>query len=287
VTRFAFEPAPLDRGANIRAKPEEVAKYRASPHVGFVRLAGDQVAFAGGQLTTTAPDAATPCIFLGTDATGKPWFAAEASASDSLVPLRTLMVDGLLPPDALSIVAQGRSLVHWHESHRFCARCGAESLMQDAGYRRHCPQCSADHFPRTDPVVIMAVIKDNRTLLGRQKSWPANMYSTLAGFMEPGETIETAVRREVFEEVGLRLARIDYVASQPWPFPASLMIGMIGVAEDETLTIDHNEIETARWFDAGEVQMMLDRTHPEGLTASRPDAIAWHLTKEALQRIRG
>jgi NAD+ diphosphatase len=134
-------------------------------------------------------------------------------------------------------------------------------------------------------VVIMAVVHGKKTLLGRQKPWPDGMYSTLAGFMEPGEMIEDAVRREVKEEVGITLGKVDYVTCQPWPFPSSLMIGMIGEALDDTLTLDENEIETARWFGAEELAQMLEHKHPEGLFASRPDAIAYTLAQEALRRI--
>jgi NAD+ diphosphatase len=287
VTGFAFANSPLDRMALMRAKPEEVQKRRKSAGARCVWLAGDAVQFAGNSLDTAMPDETKEILLLGEDAEGQSWFATMAEPADSLKPLRGLVVEQLLPPEELSILAQARSLLHWHDTHTFCAKCGQPSQMQDAGYRRHCEACGADHFPRTDPVVIMAVCLGHKTLLGRQKSWPPGMYSALAGFMEPGETIEAAVRREVFEEVGVRLGKVDYVASQPWPFPSSLMIGMIGEAESEDLTIDENEIEAARWFEADELQLMLQGKHPDGLSASRPDAIAWHLCVAALKRIGG
>jgi NAD+ diphosphatase len=287
LTSFAYAHSPLDRVANLRSKPEEIAKRQRNPNARFISIAGDTVNFNGSGLQLTAPKKTADIILLGDDGAGNPWFAAPSEASDSHKSIRSVMIEGLLPREHLSIVAQARSLVHWHESHKFCARCGAASVMKDAGYRRHCAACGADHFPRTDPVVIMAVTCKSQTLLGRQSSWPEGMYSTLAGFMEPGETIEAAVRREVQEEVGLRLKKVDYVASQPWPFPSSLMIGMIGEADDGALQIDHSEIETARWFGAEELRLMLKAKHPEGLTASRPDAIAWHLTHAALRRIEG
>jgi NAD+ diphosphatase len=285
VPQFAFAQSPLDRLADLRSKPDEVKKLRESNAIGCVWIAGDAMRFAGDTPDFSAPDKAQNSILLGRDPAGKIWFASHASATDSLKSVRSVMIEGLLPPDELSIVAQARSLVHWHETHGFCARCSAATVMADAGYRRHCERCQADHFPRTDPVVIMAVVNGNKALLGRQKTWPLGMYSVLAGFMEPGETIEQAVRREVKEEVGLTLGKIEYVASQPWPFPSSLMIGLIAETPDEELVVDETEIEAARWFQADELRLMLKNKHPDGLTASRPDAIAWHLAVRVLQRI--
>jgi NAD+ diphosphatase len=285
LTNFAFSHSPLDRCAALRSDAIALENLGKSGVARYISIHGDNVLFRGNTLDVSRPHSNAESILLGTDGDGQTWFAVATGESDSLKSIRNVMSEGLLSPAVLSIVAHARSMVHWHQSHGFCAKCGAASTMKDAGYRRHCAVCAMDHFPRTDPVVIMAVCRGNKTLLGRQKTWPENMYSTLAGFMEPGETIEDAVRREVKEEVGLTLGKVDYVASQPWPFPASLMIGMIGEAENETLTIDETEIETARWFEAGELKTMIDRTHPLGLHASRPDAIAWHLAKAALQRI--
>ncbi len=285
LTDFAFAQSPLDRLSASRTNREDVEKRKQSSRTRFIWVNGDSVRYQGDDLDFSAPKDAADAVLLGDDPDGTSWFAMACEPSDSLKPLRSVMIDGLLPPQQLSILAQARSIVHWHQTHGFCAKCGAESAMCDAGYRRHCAACATDHFPRTDPVVIMAVCYGNKTLLGRQKAWAEGMYSTLAGFMEPGETIEDAVRREVHEEVGVVVGKVDYVASQPWPFPSSLMIGMIGEALDDALTIDVSEIETARWFEADELRMMLNRTHPHGLHASRPDAIAWHLAQAALQRI--
>lgn len=149
--------------------------------------------------------------------------------------------------------ATARAILGWHGSHRFCARCGSESRRVEAGWQRHCPCCDARHFPRIDPVVIMLVTEGNSVLLGRSPGWPAGMYSLLAGFVEPGETIEAAVRREVAEEVGLRVGAVAYLASQPWPFPASLMLGCRAQAEDRALTLDPAEIEDALWVSREEI----------------------------------
>jgi NAD+ diphosphatase len=285
LSAFAFASSPLDRLAQIRAKPEEVEKHLKSNKLRCVWVHWDGMRFAGDAPDYTPSREAVENVFLGCDLQGFSWFAARAKATDSLKSIRSVMIDGVLPKEELSIVAQARSLIHWHDTHGFCAKCGAASRMADAGYRRHCDTCGADHFPRTDPVVIMAVTHVNKALLGRQSSWPENMYSVLAGFMEPGETIEDAVRREVREEVGIEVGRVEYVASQPWPFPSSLMVGMIGEAKTDILTVDTTEIETARWFEAEELKQMLFRTHPQGFYASRPDAIAFHLAKAALKKI--
>jgi NAD+ diphosphatase len=285
VTHFAYAQSPLNRLSALRANAKELEKRRTNKHSRYIWVHGDAVLFQGDELDLRHPPHAADAVLLGDDVEGVSWFAVASDPSDSMKPLRSILAEGLLPAPTISILAQARSIIHWQQSHGFCAKCGVASVMQDAGYRRHCAACGTDHFPRTDPVVIMAVCHGNKTLLGRQKAWPENMYSTLAGFMEPGETIEDAVRREVKEEVGVVVGKVDYVASQPWPFPSSLMIGMIGEAADSFLTIDETEIETARWFDAAELKMMLDRTHPEGLHASRPDAIAWHLAQAALRKI--
>ena len=150
-----------------------------------------------------------------------------------------------------------RSLVHWHARHRFCAVCGAATQPVKAGWSRRCDTCAAEHFPRTDPVVIMLAQHRGRVLLGRQHGWPQGRYSALAGFVEPGETIEEAVARETFEEAGVRVRAVRYVMSQPWPFPSSLMIACLAEAEDDALRRDPTEIEAAFWCDADGVRAAL------------------------------
>ncbi len=222
-------------------------------------------------------------MFLGVDDTGQSWTAGPSSDTDQLRDLRGLALEDALPAHLIGLLAQARSLVNWHERHGFCANCGVPTEVRDGGYRRHCPACGLDHFPRTDPVVIMVVTHRGRILLGRQDSWAPGMYSALAGFMEPGETIEDAARREIYEEAGIRVGAIRYIASQPWPFPSSLMIGLVGEAIDDTITIDAREIEEARWFPFDEARMMAERTHPDGLYATHPFAIAHLLVRAALQ----
>lgn len=150
-------------------------------------------------------------------------------------------------PRTAELLASGKALLEWHKTHQFCAACGQKSEMIEAGWQRVCHACDARHFPRTDPVVIMLILRGNSVLMGRSPHWPDGMYSLLAGFVEPGETIEAAVRREVFEEAGISVGDVRYLASQPWPFPNSLMFGCEGIASSHEITIDPNEIEDAVW----------------------------------------
>lgn len=279
---LAFVSSPLDRNANNRTNSDFVQARRNDPKAKILQLAGDTIRIENGTIFTSNDAPETEAIYLGDDLQNQAWFARNVAPHEDYKPLRGLMIEGSLSQAEISILAQARSIVHWHESHRFCAKCGAQSLMADAGYRRHCEACGADHFPRTDPVVIMAVRNGTRILLGRQAAWPPGMFSALAGFMEPGETIEAAMRREVMEEAGIKVGKVSYVTSQPWPFPSSLMIGLLGEAETTNITVDPKELETARWFERAEVQAMLENKHLEGLTASHPYAIAHHIIKAAL-----
>jgi NAD+ diphosphatase len=282
MSKLAFISSPLDRNANNRTKPEFIAARRADPATCVVQIAGDATRIENEKLYTRNDAPETEAVYLGEGKNGNAWFARRIEPTESLMPLRALMLAQMISQATLSILAQARSIVHWHESHGYCAKCGAKTVMADAGYRRHCEQCGADHFPRTDPVVIMAIRHKGKILLGRQASWPQGMYSALAGFMEPGETIEDAVRRETLEEAGIKVGAVQFCANQPWPFPSSLMVGMIGEAETTELKIDPAELETARWFDKSEVEEMLAHQHPDGLIASHPYAIAHHIVKAAI-----
>ena len=188
--------------------------------------------------------------------------------------LRGIMAK-LTPRDA-ELAATARGIFEWHRIHGFCAKCGEKSAPAMAGWQRDCPSCGAHHFPRTDPVVIVLATKGNSVLMGRSPGWPDGMFSLLAGFMEPGETMEAAARREVFEESGIQLGKVRYLSSQPWPFPASLMIGCAAEAENTEITIDPIEIEDARWFSREEV---FAATHGENpaLKPARKGSIAHFL----------
>jgi NAD+ diphosphatase len=170
-----------------------------------------------------------------------------------------------------------KSMVSWHQRHGFCANCGTRSAMKEGGWKRDCPNCKAEHFPRTDPVVIMLVTSGEKVLLGRQKQFLPGMYSCLAGFVEAAETIEDAVRREIFEESGIRCTDVNYYMTQPWPYPSSLMIGCTARATNEDIVVDHAELEDARWFGRDEATLMIKRQHPDGLAGPHPFAIAHHL----------
>jgi NAD+ diphosphatase len=193
--------------------------------------------------------------------------------------LRRIMTR-LTPRDA-ELAATAKAVFSWHDSHRFCARCGAPSEMTKSGWERICPSCGTPHFPRTDPVVIMLITHGNKTLVGRSPGWPKGMYSCLAGFVEPGETIEAAVRRETWEEAGIKVGQVRYLASQPWAFPSSLMFGCYGEALDDTITLDPNELEDARWMTREEVAEAFAGNHPDVLPA-RKGAIAHFLLRNWL-----
>lgn len=177
-----------------------------------------------------------------------------------------------------AIAAQARSLVDWHARHPFCAVCGGTTVPEGAGDHRRCIACGAEHFPRTDPVAIAVVARGDRCLLGRGHGFPPTMFSALAGFVEPGETIEEAVRREVREESGVRVGEVRYLLSQPWPFPSSLMIGCIGEAQSEAIEIDPAEIAEARWFGRNELRRAL-AGEGDGLVVPPPFAVAHHLIR--------
>lgn len=197
----------------------------------------------------------TPAVFLGLDPEGVPHFAVEGSAANlpgAPVDLRKIgMMLGADPNCAL--LAQARTMLDWHRRHRYCPACGGATRMIRAGYCRTCENCGTSHFPRVDPVVIMLAVHEDKALVGRQPGFPQGMYSALAGFVEPGESLEEAVARELHEESGVSVANIRYLGSQPWPFPASLMIGAIADAVTTDIRIDPDELEEARWVSRAEV----------------------------------
>ena len=206
--------------------------------------------------------------------------ALQARNDLKVTDLRSIAVQGLVGADDLAPLAEAKALLGWHARHRFCPNCGSPTNLVQAGWRRDCPVCKAQHFPRTDPVVIMLVIAGDRCVLGRSRRFAPTMWSCLAGFIEPGETIEEAVRREVLEEAGITCGRVKYFASQPWPFPSSLMIGCHAQALSDKMVIDYEELENARWFDRDELAAMLKRQHKDGLTTPPPVAIAHHIIRD-------
>ena len=192
---------------------------------------------------------------------------------------RSLAINHEIPAEMLGILAQAKAVLHWNATHRFCGRCGGLTVQAASGWRRDCPHCDSQHFPRTDPVVIMLAVDGERCLLGRQPRFPKGMYSCLAGFLESGETLEDAVRRELFEEAGIRVGEVQYLGSQPWPFPASLMMGAIAQATTSEIKLDTDELEDARWFSKDEARSLLIGTHSDGLNSPVDMAIAHHILK--------
>lgn len=308
-----FGGSNLDRAAHLRGQEEmlqaaiskgraaSILLWRGKPLVSvpnldrLVRLAPDHPAFA----EATAP------LFIGREEDGTLIFAQDISAwtpddlDDSSLGQFVDQSEQHHPdvPDAVfaelrrimtrldardaEIVSTAKAVLSWHESHRFCARCGAESSPVQAGWQRSCGTCKTQHFPRTDPVVIMLITRGNSVLMGRSPGWPEGMYSLLAGFVEPGETIEAAVRREVFEEAGIKVGPVTYLSSQPWAFPSSMMIGCAGAALSHEITLDPAEIEDARWFSREEILSAFAGEHPMLLPA-RKGAIAHFLLRNWL-----
>ena len=309
----------LDRAADRRGRPEEVARLMAERSARTLPLWRGRPLFGPAGPSGAAPglgwleaghallEGAEPPLFLGIASQGAgapdgPRFAADLPgwASDEagapVAPARTvapephplappghafgdlrLMAPGLSALEA-ELAATARALAGWHATHRFCARCGGASEPSQAGWQRECPACGTHHFPRTDPVVIMLVTHGEAVLIGRSPGWPEGMFSLLAGFVEPGETLEAAVRREVLEEAGVRVAEVGYLASQPWPFPASLMIGCHGRALGRELTLDPAEIEDALWLTREETALAFAGRHGR-VRPPREGAIAGFLLR--------
>ena len=248
-------------------------------------LAGDTALLGHGLAPLPADRLLT--IYLG-KSDDRPVFAASLSSeagarltessSVDVLDLRSLASAGRVAPDELGLVATARSFLSWHARHGYCANCGVPTTIAAGGFRRDCASCGTHHFPRTDPVAIMLVTRGNACLLGRSPGWPEGMFSCLAGFIEPGETVEMAVRREVWEEAGVRVGPVAYVASQPWPFPASLMLGARAEALSEEITIDPSEIEDALWVSRERMaRIVADRD--EAIRAPREGAVAGWLLR--------
>lgn len=297
-----FAGSFLDRADRLRADADWVAARladtasRVSPFWRGKPLfdltpAGPRLTWLSATEALVA-DCPEPPVFMGLDDDGIAHFAADVShvappdeSPSDFVDRRTLdlsetrkFVDlrailGEVDHRDAGIAAAAKGIFEWRLTHGFCAGCGARNRVGHAGWRFDCPACGRQHFPRTDPVVIMLVLDGDRVLLGRHSSWSERMYSLLAGFMEPGETIEEAVRREVMEEAGIRVGEVRYVTSQPWPFPASLMIGCAGRAETTAITLDPHELEDALWVPRAEIALALDGQH-DRIAPARKGAVA-------------
>jgi NAD+ diphosphatase len=273
-----FTGAALDRAGDRRRDEVWVAEQRANPAARAVVAGRDGVHVTGGEerrlaLVPLEQAGDGEPLLLGLDDAG-PIFAAEGDGSRlSLLGLREAAA--ALPQAEGGLAAYAAALLGWHRRHRFCANCGAPTEIREAGHVRRCPDCGAEHHPRTDPVVIMLVLRGDEVLLGRQASWPRDRYSALAGFVEPGESLEEAVAREVLEESGVRIGPPRYVSSQPWPFPASLMLGFVAPWDSGEPRIGDEELEDVRWFSRKAVEDAVRERGP--LRLPPPLAIARRL----------
>jgi NAD+ diphosphatase len=295
--RLGYIANPVERASERRTDAAFLAALEADSRAVSYVMGGELIVLRktpdGIDPTFTLAEAnglgaATQKLFLGLiDGAGRFGTALDRAAVDAaksrpdflVLDLRSIAIQGLVGADHLAQIAEAKAMLHWHARHRFCSNCGQPTNVVQAGWRRDCPACKAEHFPRTDPVVIMLAVADGRCLLGRQARFPTGTYSCLAGFVEPGETIEEAVRRETREEAGVPCGEVRYFACQPWPFPMSLMIGCHAEALSTDITVDRTELEDARWFDRDEVALMLLRQHPGGLATPPPVAIAHHIIR--------
>ncbi|ARS29309.1 NAD(+) diphosphatase [Sphingomonas sp. KC8] len=277
TTAPGFTGSPLQRIDNERDHPGMIEQRLADPNARLLRMVGlDPVADANGALDW-APLSAAPAgielALLGLIDDAPRFVALDPDAAGSNHNLIWQLLNGL-PAGEAGTYAAARSLVDWHSRHRFCARCGTSTTSFRAGWARRCPGCGAEHFPRTDPVVIMLAEYEGRVLIGRQPRFPAGFYSALAGFVEVGESIEEAVARELFEEAGVQATGVRYIVSQPWPFPSSLMMACIAPVASDAITLDTNELEHAMWVDRDQVATALAGGPSPAFSAPPPYAIA-------------
>ena len=293
---LGYADSRIERAAELRTNTAALEAMAADKRAGAYVIGGEMIVAKRGEPNEprfTLEEArrfgpAEETAFLG-HLDGAPRFgfgippaAAEAlKARDDLLvtDLRSIAVQGLVDGVHLPPIAEAKAVLHWHQRHRFCSNCGVRTDAVDAGWKRLCPSCKTEHFPRTDPVVIMLIVDGDQCLLGRSPRFAPTMWSCLAGFIEPGEAIEDAVRRETREEAGILCGRVTYYRSQPWPFPTSLMIGCHAEAKSRDIVVDATELEAARWFSKDETITMLTRTHAEGLTTPPPVAIAHHIIR--------
>lgn len=288
---IAFSGSQIDRADHVRQDPERLSALM-NGQARLLKLTGlDPEVTADGELvwgTLADADPASDLVFLGLWE-GRGCFAPvpPASGNPASPPNpRLWQMMTMMSAQDLATYGGARSLVDWHARHRFCARCGSATTIAKGGWQRNCvnTECKGEHFPRVDPVTIMLVEHQGKLLLGRQPRFPPRFFSALAGFVEPGESIEEAVAREVLEEAGVRARDVTYVASQPWPFPSSLMMGCYSQTDDPTLNIDTTELEEARWFSREEVAQAMAGAEDAPFIAPPPHAIANYLLRWWLNR---
>ena len=288
---IAFAGGPLDRVDQVRIDPEKLAAAWADPRARIILLDGlDPIPDEGGVLASKVVSSDAALIdhaLLGVRPDGSPLFVSllrtESSEPPSFPP-RTWQIAAELQPEELAIYGGARSLADWHQRHQFCAKCGQPTAPVKAGWSRQCSACQAEHFPRTDPVVIMLAEYEGKVLIGRNSRFPPRRFSALAGFVEPGETIEEAVRRELWEEAGIRVGRVDYMMSQPWPFPSQLMIACTAQAQSDVLTLDEAGIAEAMWVSRADVAKAFAEDEDALFLAPSHIAVAHHMLKAWFDR---
>lgn len=285
----------LDRADHLRGDPGALAALWSSARVVLLDAAGNALADADGALfaptgeqVSEGPGGPGAGIFLGLDPAGSGWFALDAAltALDAPGRLDLRSAAAQWPAFDAGVFAQARALQHWRGRHRYCGVCGGALAFSRGGWLGRCDGCGVEHYPRTDPAVIVAVTDGERLLLGRQSAWPARRYSVVAGFVEPGESLEQTVAREVLEETGVRVRGCRYLGSQPWPFPGQLMLGFIARAEPDEPRVD-DELEDARWFSADEIRAARARDVEDdgGVLLSAPVSIARWLIEQWLTAV--
>jgi NAD+ diphosphatase len=283
-----FVGGVLDRADPLRGDPARLAEAFAHPAARLVLMEGLAPVVEGMRLATEALGRGARVedhLLLGFDAMG-PLFVSlvkqDLPHGAGMMP-SIWNLQRMLEPEELAHYAAARSLLDWHARHGFCSTCGHATAPVRAGWSRKCGNCQAEHFPRVDPVVIMLAEYEDKVLIGRQPRFPARQYSALAGFVEPGETIEEAVSRELWEEAGVRTTSVRYVMSQPWPFPSSLMMACIAPVKSPDLVIDTTELEHAMWVDRAGVRAAMAREEDAPFLAPQPVAIAHHLLRAWLE----
>jgi NAD+ diphosphatase len=294
-----FAGSPLNRASEKRIDPNWIQSKRQDPSTLILPMrrlepflreserSGSAVTLGllRPEIVDSLVSSETLCVFLGLDG-DRALFALDVSEAADLTKLGPLgffqearSAGQIVSAGDAAIIAQAKAMIDWHQRHGFCPRCGMPTKMVDAGYRRICGNCNAEHFPRVDPVVIMLATYEETCLLGRGKQFPPSMFSALAGFVEPGETIEEAVRRELTEEASVKVGEVTYYATQPWPFPSSLMIGCFAMAESRDTKVDETELAEVRWVERAVARELIQGKEVRGLRVPPPIAIAHHLIK--------